>query len=58
MSSNIISQNSVSSKRSKYELTETMVTTIANASMKEGLSLKEIEAKVLAYQQLKINEAR
>ena len=56
--SNRDSQHSSSTRRSKYELTETMVSTIANAGMKEGLLLSEIESKVLAYQQLKINEAR
>ena len=35
-----------------------MASTIANAGLKEGLSLQEIEAKVLAYQQLKLKKAR
>ena len=46
-----------SSARSKYELTTSIVQTIAEEGVKEGLNIQQIEQKVLAYQRLKINEA-
>ena len=58
VNSDLNSSSSVTAKSNKYAMTPQIIEKIGFAAIKEGLTPKEIEQRIQAYQELKINEAK